>query len=522
MKKINKITIVGGGTSGWMTAAALVNRFPDKDITLVESENIPTIGVGESTVQIFRQYTNIIGLADEEWMSKCNATYKLSIDFTNWAGDGKTVKYPFGKGTWLNKYKPIDWFIYKHDKTIKNHYSYVQFAMGHSELLRQEKFVHDDENLIGFDFNDMTGFQLDATLFANYLKNHYALPRGLNHIQDTIKDVIVDYDGNIKSLTSSNGTEYDADLFIDCTGFKSLLLGETLNTPFVSFEKYLLNDKAVATHIPYTDIEQEMVTSTDSYAHKNGWIWNVPLWTNIGKGYVYSSQFLTEEEAEKEFKEYLINNTKCSKEIINSLQYSHIQMTPGFHERSWVKNVCAIGLSNGFIEPLEATGLMFIGDAIEVLVDTLAARDGIVNSYDKSMFNNRVNHRAEYFVGFVIGHYAMATKNDTEYWKTITEDIDYLSIKETWTKYLHVYIPEFYDEHINKWQYLKPEDGTPYIMAGFGMNPVVDKVTRDGRYIENNLKIHHDIGQYIKSQEEYVSQFPSMYSYLKDNIYIND
>jgi hypothetical protein len=113
----------------------------------------------------------------------------------------------------------------------------------------------------------------------------------------------------------------------------------------------------------------------------------------------------------------------------------------------------------------------------------------------------------------------MATKNDTEYWKTITEDIDYLSIKETWTKYLHVYIPEFYDEHINKWQYLKPEDGTPYIMAGFGMNPVVDKVTRDGRYIENNLKIHHDIGQYIKSQEEYVSQFPSMYSYLKDNIY---
>ena len=141
MKKINKILIIGGGSSGWMTAAALINRFPDKDITLIESENISTIGVGESTVQVFRQYTGMTGLIDEEWMPKCNATYKLSIDFTNWSGDGKTVKYPFGKGTWLNKYKPIDWFIYNQDKNIKNHYSYENFAIGHSELLRQNKIV---------------------------------------------------------------------------------------------------------------------------------------------------------------------------------------------------------------------------------------------------------------------------------------------------------------------------------------------------------------------------------------------
>lgn len=502
-----------------MTAAALINRFPDKDITLIESENISTIGVGESTVQVFRQYTGMTGLIDEEWMPKCNATYKLSIDFTNWSGDGKTVKYPFGKGTWLNKYKPIDWFIYNQDKNIKNHYSYENFAIGHSELLRQNKMVYEDDHINGWDFNDITGFQLDATLFANYLKTDYSLPRGLNYIQDTIKDVTLDYDGNIKSLISSSDSEFEADLFIDCTGFKSLLLGKTLKTPFVSFGKYLLNDKAVATHIPYTDIEQEMVTSTDSYAHKNGWIWNVPLWTNIGKGYVYSSQFLTEDEAEKELKEYLINNTKCSKEIINSLQYSHIQMTPGFHEKSWVKNVCAIGLANGFIEPLEATGLMFIGDAIEFLVDTLAARDGVVNSYDKSIFNKRVRQRAEYFVGFVIGHYAMATKNDTEYWKTITEDIDYLSIDEDWTKYLQVYMLEFFSELINKWQYLKPEDGTPYIMAGFGFNPVVDKIIQSGHHKESNLKLHKDIESYINYQKEYVSQFPNMYNYLKANIY---
>ena len=521
MKKINKITIVGGGSAGWMTASALINRFPDKDITLIEAKNIPTIGVGESTVQIFRVFTSMLGLEDEEWMPKCNATYKLSINFTNWSGDDKTVQYPFGRGTHLNKYRPIDWFIYKQDKTIKNHYSYVDFSMGHSELLRQNKFVHDDDNIIGFDFKGMTGYHLDATLFANYLKNDYSLPRGLNYIQDTIKDVIVDYDGNIKSLISSSGAEYVADLFIDCTGFKSLLLGEALNIPFISFEKYLLNNKAVATHIPYTDIEREMVTNTDAYAYKNGWIWNVPLWNSIGTGYVYSSQFLTEEEAEKEFKEYLINdrNIKCPENTINSLQFHSIQMTPGFHEKSWVKNVCAIGLSNGFVEPLESTGLMFISDAIGVLVDVLSARDGVVNGYDKSIFNHRTGERSEYFVGFVIGHYAMATKNDTEYWKYITEDLDYLAIDKTWTKYLTEYLLEFYNEHINKWQHIKDADGTPYIMAGFGLNTVLDRVAQDERYVDKNKELHQDIGNYINSQKEYVSQFPNLYSYLKDNIY---
>ncbi len=194
-------------------------------------------------------------------------------------------------------------------------------------------------------------------------------------------------------------------------------------------------------------------------------------------------------------------------------------MTPGFHEKSWVKNVCAIGLSNGFIEPLESTGLMFIGDAIGVLVDVLSARDGVVNGYDKSIFNHRTCERSEYFVGFVIGHYAMATKNDTEYWKYITEDLDYLAIDKTWTKYLTEYLLEFYNEHINKWQHIKDADGTPYIMAGFGLNTVLDRVAQDERYVDKNKKLHQDIGNYINSQKEYVSQFPNLYSYLKDNIY---
>lgn len=519
MNKIQNIIIVGGGTSGWMTASSLIKNFPNKNITLISSEEIGTIGVGESTIGSMNTYLDSLGIPDEDWMKCCNATYKTSINFTNFCGDGKTVKYPFGVATFLNKYKSVDWFLKKAILGGSNS-EYVDFAIGSSQLIEENKLTKDDPNITGWNFKEDTAYHIDATLFGKYLKDKQAIPMGVVQLEDTIIDIEQNEDGSIKNILTKDNGKFVADLYIDCTGFYSLFLGKTLKEPFISFRDKLINDKAVATHINYKNKDKELLHNTDANAINNGWVWNTPLWNSIGTGYVYSSKFLTEQEAEKEFKEYLINdrNIPRSREEIERCEMRHVRMTPGIHERSWVKNVCAVGLSNGFIEPLESTGLMLITETIFNVVKTLKIRDGKVNSYDKSLFNNAVRKSMSSFSGFVAAHYALAEKNDTPYWKYVTEEIDYMDNSSKEWDYLINFLPSA-GEIGPFWPNLSSASPSPYIMAGFGWNPIEPNSEKESEEKAFCNKLKKDIENSKLSKKEYVNRLPNHYQFLKNTIY---
>jgi len=526
MKSIKKVVIVGGGSAGWMTASSLVKNFPDLEITVIESTDIPTIGVGESTINSINIFLKDLGLKDSDWMKKCNAVYKTSIDFTNWDGKGTRIRYPFGESNFFDDYIAADWFTKKAligaDKD-----EFTSFALGSDQMIRNNKLTRDFK-IRGWNFDKDTAYHMDAGLFGDYLKKYYCIPKGVTQTIDTVISVTQNEDGDVDKLILSGGDTVTADLFIDCTGFRSLLLDGVLNEPYISFTDKLLNDKAIAIRIPYVNKNEELEHSTNATTLSSGWVWNTPLWDRIGTGYVYSSKFLTEEEAENEFREYLINDRdiKHSREEIESIKAMHVDINPGIRERSWVKNVCAIGLSNGFIEPIEATGLMLTHNSIFALIQTLQRRNCGVNGYDKEIFNRNIRVGMQKFTSFIAAHYAMSERDDTPYWKYVTEDIKYTDDSSDEWKGLIDYVPEKITLY-SDWSGETPrKNGMSFIMAGFGYNPIT-KMGIEMFYGEDNMNVPYSrskeieqlISEEIELNKDYINSLPTHYEFLKRTIY---
>jgi hypothetical protein len=402
MKNVNSILVVGGGSAGWMTASTLIHQYPEKKISLIESPTINTIGVGESTIGSIKRWTNFLGIDDKDFFKHTDAIYKLSIRFENFykLNDGG-FHYPFGQPiVENNRAKFNDWYLKKflYPETPNSDYAnclYPQMA-----LVNNNKLFDEADKDINFSWNDCVSYQFDATKFAIFLKNHYCIPRGVNHILEDIVSVEQNNDGII-----SLNKKYSADLYIDCTGFKSLLLGESLKEPFESLSDLLPNNSAWATKLPYKDKVNEMVGYTNCTAYNNGWIWNIPLWSRIGTGYVYSDKFIDDDNALKEFQKYLKTD---------ELEFKKIKMRVGIHKRLWVKNVVAIGLSAGFIEPLESNGLFTVHEFLMKFIRN-TQRD-IITEWDRENFNYQCINQFKKFADFVAIHYALSNRNDTEYW----------------------------------------------------------------------------------------------------------
>jgi tryptophan halogenase len=269
-----------------------------------------------------------------------------------------------------------------------------------------------------------------------------------------------------------------------------------------------------------------MEHSTNATTLSSGWVWNIPLWNRIGTGYVYSSKFLSEEEAEKEFKEYLINDRDVphDREEIENLKAFHVKINPGIHERNWVKNVVAIGLSNGFIEPLESTGLMLTHQTIFELLKSLQRRNCRVNNYDKSIFNVSVRSVMQQFSGFIAAHFALSERDDTPYWKYVTEELDYTNDDSTEWNVITKLIPLEVTKDIN-WNCFDNMSGLPFIMAGFNYNPVT-KFNLELWFKENvnwmvefSEELKLNLEKEKEDNKEYIHKLPTHYEFLKNKIY---
>ena len=409
---VEKVVIIGGGSAGWMTATTLISQFPEMDVILAEAPNIPLVGVGESTLGGIRNWLSLVGIKDSDFMKDTDATYKLSIRFEDFykKNDGG-FHYPFGpvydKETLSGK---NDWYLKKLFYPDTPLQDYADCIFPQMALVNSHKLT-DKTNLVpGFNLNLDAAFHFDAIKFGIWLRDHYCLPRGVKHINFAVKRVSMDNinDTGIEFIELQNGKKLHADLFIDCTGFKALLIDKELKEPFDSYEDILPNNSAWATKVYYEDKEKQYHPYTNCKAVENGWIWNIPLWSRMGIGYVYSDKYINDMDAVDQLAKN-INNYMIEGKLL--------KMRVGLHRRIWVKNVCAIGLSAGFIEPLESNGLFTVHEFLLKLVRTL--KRGKVSQWDKNSFNTSCVKFFRGFAEFVAMHYALTQRTDTEYWRDL-------------------------------------------------------------------------------------------------------
>ena len=421
-KKIKNIVIVGGGSAGWMTASTLIRFFPDNNITVIESPNIPTVGVGESTLGGIRNWTHALGIEEKDFMTHTNASYKMSIKFTDFYNkDEGGFHYPFGRPLESNE-GLTDWQVKKqlYPKTPVQDYCRTYYST--MALIENNKYSNNEHGKFdGFRPELEVAYHFDAALFGKWLKDNYSLPRGVKHVAKEVVDIQVGEVG-VEKLVLDDGTEVTADLFIDCTGWKSMLLGGALNEPFMSYEDMLPNNRAWAVQVPYTDKEKELEPFTNCTAIGHGWVWNIPLWSRIGTGYVYSDKFVSPEDALQEFKDHL-NSDKMAvhnpNRVTDDLEFRDVKMRIGIHERTWVKNVVAIGLSSGFIEPLESNGLFTVHEFLLSL--TMVLERGYGTQWDRDTYNASCLDRFNNLAEFVALHYALSIRDDTNYWEAINK-----------------------------------------------------------------------------------------------------
>lgn len=418
---VKKILVVGGGSAGWMSACLLKKMFPEINVTVLESPVISTVGVGESTTGRIRNFLHILGISDREFITKCDAVYKLSIKFTDFYDtDDRGYFYPFGYphsvGT---RYGIKDWFHYKHEHRETSQTDFVKSFFPSSFLYENGKFDLNSDN--GFDNYDPeinSSFHFDAIKFSAFLSS-YGTQIGIEHIVSTVKDVVV-ADRGIEKLIIDEDREVSADLYIDCSGFRRLLISKFSETTWKSYDHLLPNNRAWVCPTPYKNKEKELVPYTSCIALSSGWAWNTPVWSRIGTGYTFCNKFIDEIKALDEFKNFLKNRLHVSRDStdIEDLKFRLIEFETGIYEKLFVKNVVAIGLSAGFLEPLEANGLFSVHEFLFKLCKVL--QRGSITQWDRDIFNAATKKMHESFAHFIAMHYALTIRQDSDYWKFIS------------------------------------------------------------------------------------------------------
>ena len=411
--KFDNIVIVGGGSAGWMTAATLIKVFPNKNITVVESADVSAVGVGESTTQLMRRWQHFLEIPDIDFLTKCNATNKLSIRFENFhKKDGVGFHYPFGR---LDEryFNVADWFAHQ-SLTGVSFEDLVSDMSPISECLDTNKVPTTPfgDNFVGttWSLENDAAWHFDTHKFYAYLRDDYCLPKGVKRVVAHVTDTTTDAEGFITSVHTKQGN-ITGDLFFDCTGFKRVLIEGAMNEPWVEFNNKTYTDSAWAAARPYKDKEKELRLYTNSVALDYGWVWEIPTWERIGTGYNYASKYISDEQALAEFKEYL-------GPVADEMEFRHIKMRNGMSKRLWVKNCVSIGLSGAFIEPLESNGLMSVHEFLLNFVNIAEGKDTL-NNFDAHTFNHVNKEQFLDFADFVTIHYAMTVRDDTQYWRDI-------------------------------------------------------------------------------------------------------
>jgi len=402
--RIKSIAIVGGGTAGWMAAAALIERFAPQrhtQITLVESPEIGTVGVGEATVPHIREFLKRLKINEIDFIKRTSATFKLAIGFDGWAGEGTQFFHPFSEhgvpilGTAFQQYwvklrqmgkaEPID-----------------RYALS-SELARVGKFAvskaGEDSGMLFFNH----AFHFDASLVARYLKS-WAVTHGVKHVEGTIRDVRLNgASGHVESVELGDGRRIEGELFIDCSGFQGLLIEKALHTGYEDWTCWLPCDRAAA-----MPCESRLAPNsyTRSTADTAGWQWRIPLQHRAGNGYVFCSRYISEDAAMARLRVSVEGPALADARIL--------RFTTGIRSKIWNRNVFCLGLASGFLEPLESTSIYLVQKAIASLLASFP--QSVPNLALQEEVNRRNREHCDHIRDFLILHYKLNRREGQPFW----------------------------------------------------------------------------------------------------------
>ena len=396
------IVILGGGTAGWMAACLFRHNWKDANITVVESAEIGIIGVGEGSTPQLKLFFDSLGIGEAEWMPCCNATYKTGIEFAGWSERAGHERYFHPFPTSLDRETSPAFFaqaMRRRQCEKVNAHPDPFYLSSYLAATRRAPLPPADSGL-----EVSYGYHFDAHLVGDFLRD-VAVRRGVDRVEATIADVEIGPGGDVSALVASDGRRFSADLFIDCSGFRSAIVGSALGEPHLSFSENLFNDRAVVLPTPVSSDGPQCATR--STALEAGWAWHIPLTNRSGNGYVFSSRFKSPEEAAAELRRHA--------GVGPEVEVRHLAMKIGRLERCWVRNALAVGLSQGFVEPLEATALHVVLTTIETFISTLSGLGDTERS--RKAFNAHVAARIDGIRDYLVCHYKMAQRRDTDYWR---------------------------------------------------------------------------------------------------------
>ena len=499
------IVILGGGTAGWLTANIIAAEYdPDTgvQVTLVESPNTPPIGVGEGTWPSMRSTLLKIGISETEFVQTCSATLKQGTRFENWAtGDGEVYYHPFSLPHGFSDLNLADYWN-AGDLGDRSFAECVtpQYATCERGLAPKQIQVPE------YAFTLNYGYHLDAGKFAHLLKTNAVTKLGVTHVLADVSKVHAGAEGNISSLETSAGL-ISGDLYVDCSGLSSLLIGSHYGVPLSSQRDTLFNDRALALQVPYADPADAIATTTKATAHQAGWFWDIGLQHRRGVGAVFSSRHADETSITQALQTYLRATNAPAEAVEQSPRL--IEFEPGYRHRFWEKNCVAIGLSAGFVEPLEASALVLVELSARRLAEYIP-RLGVNMQSVAATFNEEFTGRWRQIIEFLKLHYALSRRTDSRYW------LEHQSASS---------MPNGLEQKLKDWQFrcpwhqdesrvdeMFPAASYQYVLYGMGFSSAVqpsiyrnaqaraqkarslfDEVQRQGRQFTQHLPAHRQL-----------------------------
>lgn len=450
---IKHVVIVGGGTAGWLTAGLLAARLSSRinnselTITLCESPDIPTVGVGEGSWPTLRSTLHTIGISETDFIRQCNVSFKQGSRFIHWENEHSSqYDHPFDVPEQASQGSQAQHWLHTNQQVPFSHAYCLQSALANQHLAPKLITTAEYSGFANY------GYHLDAGLFAKLLREHCVNNLQVKHISAKVKHVIQDQNGDISGLqlaeripanepprTNRPLTHLTGDLFIDCTGFSALLLGKALGVKNTPLNDVLFANNAIATHVPYTTDQDPINSFTLSTAQDSGWIWDIGLPNRRGVGYVYSDRYTDDKSA----KDTLLQYIQQRHQDTDALVFKHIRFTPGYKQQFWKNNCVAIGLSAGFIEPLEASAIVLVEMSANMLAEQFPATRQSMEVVAER-FNQTFTYRWQRIIDFLKLHYVLSKRTSTFWQDNRAERSIPASLKELLLMWRHK-VPDFAD-----------------------------------------------------------------------------
>lgn len=492
-KSIRHIAIVGGGTAGWMSAIFLSKIYKNSEakISLVESADIPSVGVGEATIPSFLSFLRDVGVQDKDLIKAAEGTIKLGIQFEDWCKFGESFFHPFGKiGRKIDGHNFYNVWRKLYDSgKAKPLMSYSPSAAmaEYNKFLPGQYFPNTPINDSGY------ALHIDANKAAGLFRN-LSVENGVHHIKSTVKSVNLSDTGNIDSLVLENDEALSADFFIDCTGFSGLLIEDALHTGYENWQSYLPCDRAWVVQTA-SKSNTDFSPYTVSTAKEAGWIWRIPLQTRDGNGYVFSSQFTSENDARNVLLESIKGEPLAEPRLLS--------FTTGVRKKVWNKNCLSVGLSSGFIEPLESTALHLIYKTLMLFVRHFPSES--THDTSRDLFNREIKDEFLEIRDFIIMHYCTTKRSDSSFWRWCQT----MAIPDTLSERLRIFSETAYLRSKNDEVFL--ESSWLSVLEGMGIrsrvyHPLVDLLD------ENRLQASLAGGN--KALMSYVESMPTHGEFL--------